>query len=58
MRVFEYRDHLIADYAAYVRSFIAIRDRRMISWVRSRNITHAAPFWQATTICWHPRPAR
>ena len=29
MRVFEYRDHLIADYAAYVRSFIEIRDRRI-----------------------------
>ena len=29
VRVFEYRDHLIADYAAYVRSFIAIRDRRI-----------------------------
>ncbi len=29
MRVFEYRDQLIADYAAYVRSFIAIRDRRI-----------------------------
>ncbi len=29
MRVFEYRDHLIADYAAYVRSFIEIRDARI-----------------------------
>ena len=29
MRVFEYRDQLIADYAAYVRSFIEIRDARI-----------------------------
>ena len=29
MDVFEYRDQLIADYAAYVRSFIEIRDARI-----------------------------
>lgn len=28
MNVFEFRDSLVADYTAYVTSFIAIRDRR------------------------------
>ncbi len=33
MRVFDFRDQLIADYAAYVRSFIEIRDARIRAYV-------------------------
>jgi len=29
MNVFELRDHLVADYSSYVRSFVRIKDRRI-----------------------------
>ena len=58
MRVFEYRDQLIADYAAYVRSFVAIRDRRigkheglaLLELLKASFLPSAAALWLATGI--------
>ncbi len=33
MKIFEFRDRLVEDYAAYVKSFIQIRDQRMRDYV-------------------------
>ena len=33
MHIFEFRDHIIHDYASYIKSFIQIRDTRISEYV-------------------------
>lgn len=56
MNVFDFRDRLVADYAAYVTSFISIRDPRIQEQV-DRDLTDGL-LWPEPSIGLNPSFAK
>jgi hypothetical protein len=52
MNIFDFRRQLIADYAAYTRSFIQIRDRQIREYVSSQ--LEAGVLWPDSLIQLNP----